>query len=418
MIEALYKFITDCGYAVLTPYWGTRLRKHPVEWNQRLAKDPAKYLPSGLAECIWAHASSVGEVRVLHRLMGALKTKRPELRYCISTYTKMGQALAKELFPEATAVFYFPLDSRRPLTRLLDHFQPQAVIFVETEIWPYFLRFCLRRTIPVILANGRISEKSHRWYRMIRSSLAPLFGAYRRFIMQSEVDAARMTAIGADPARVVVAGNMKYDTNGSGSQPSKRKSVRQSLKLQPDEVLMIAASTRPGEEEIICRAMSDIESFPKRLKLLLAPRHLDRLEEVAGHINQCGVAFVTHSNLLAGAEPAPIILMDKMGLLAELFYGADISFVGGTLVDIGGHNLMEPAQAGVPVLFGPSVHNVQEAADRLLAAHQGMMVHDAAELAEAVNKFCRGEITFRKIQANGESATEKTAAVIIEELRL
>lgn len=418
MIESLYKFIANCAYLVLTPYFAWKRRKYPQEWNQRLAIDPKSYLPQSSGQCLWAHAASVGEVRVLQRLIQALKAARPDLKYCISTYTKTGQELAGQLFPDAAAVFYFPLDGRWPLGRLLDWFRPGGVIFVETEIWPYFLRFCLERDIPVILANGRISEKSLRWYRPVRRALAPLFAVYHRFIMQTQMDAERIIAIGADPGRVMVVGNMKYDSNGSGAQPSKRPEVRKRLRLAAGDILFIAASTRPGEEEIICRTLKNIKMFPERLKLLLAPRHLERLEEVEGILSQCGVEYVKYSDLVEGAAMAPIILMDRMGLLAELFYGADISFVGGTLVDIGGHNLMEPAQAGVPVLFGPSVQNVREAADRLLADKQGMIVHDAAEMGEAINGFSRGEIHFRKMQANGSSATDRTAAAIIEELRL
>lgn len=416
----VYKILANAAYLIGWPYLTyQRLKKREV-WQERAAFCPEKYLPENdSSEVIWGHASSVGEVRVLSRLFAALRQARPNLRFCISAYTITGHDLACELFPDATGVFYFPLDSYFPLKRFFAHFHPRAIIMVETEIWPYFLDFCRRGRIPLVLANGRLSEKSGYRYRLFRRWLAPLLANYRKLAMQTSGDAERMIAIGAPADRVIVTGNIKHDPDPVADPSLKRTEVRQSLGVPKEKLLLIAGSTRPGEEEVICQSLERSSMHSGELTLLLAPRHLERLEEVKEILSRHEFPYVLHSELETDrTKAAPVILMDRMGLLADLFYGADLAFVGGTLADLGGHNLMEPVAAGVPVLFGPSLENVRDAANQILQHKQGMMVRDALELSAAIDQFAAGRLTFRRSHSNNSATAEKTSEMIIEEFGL
>jgi 3-deoxy-D-manno-octulosonic-acid transferase len=423
----LYKIVVNAAYAILKPILALKRKKANVEWSQRCVLKQENYLPSpnthppipqktGL--CLF-HASSVGEIRVLERLVQAVVSSNPNLRYCISTYTRTGQELARGLFPNAEAVFYFPLDCYFPLKRFFNRFRPHGIVMVETEIWPYFLDYCRTRKVPLVLANGRLSSKSTNHYKLFRSGLSNLFEPYKKFIMQTDIDCQRMIAIGADPTRVMALGNIKHDHNCEINPEAKRIDIRKKLGIPDDHLLLVAASTRPGEEEIICRALLDLPNFPDKMSLLIAPRHLERLEEVIGLLNDAGFKHKLYSDLETGSQrQTPVILMDKIGVLAELFYGADLSFVGGTLADLGGHNIMEPVLAGVPVLFGPSLHNVKDAADQVIEQAQGMMIHNAEELASAIICFAEGSLHFEKVNTSVPSVAEQTAKIIIRELNL
>jgi 3-deoxy-D-manno-octulosonic-acid transferase len=415
----VYKIIVNLIYLAAWPYLAVKRRGRSEEWRQRCALQPDEYLPIDRDRYLWGHAASVGEVQVLRKLFSALQTERPGLEFCISTYTRTGLALARKLFPEAKAVFFFPLDAHFTWRRFFGVFHPRGVVMVETEVWPYFLEFCLQRDIPIALANGRVSKKSFKRYRLVRRSLAAVLRPYRRFLMQTADDAARIVAMGAESSRVIVTGNIKHDVVDAGDTKTARDGIRKRLRVDDSAFLFIAASTRPGEEEIIAQALERIAGFPGKICCLLAPRHLERLDEVKAILDQHRLEFEIYSALEDGrGRPAPVILMDKMGVLASLFHGADLAFVGGTLADVGGHNVMEPVVAGVPVLFGPSLANVRQAADDIMGRRMGMMVTDADSLAGAVNRFISGDLRFRKYDGNGSTAAADSAAIIIRELEL
>jgi 3-deoxy-D-manno-octulosonic-acid transferase len=420
----LYEVLVNTAYSIFRPLFIFKRVKAKDEWNQRRCINPKE---NGRAPLLWGHASSMGEVRVLARLLEALQNIRPEIKFCISTYTKTGLTLARRLLPQAEAVFYFPLDCYFPLKRLFGHLRPDGIVMVETEIWPYFLDFCRRKNIPLVLANGRLSDRSFRRYKVFRRSLAPLLKAYAKFAMRTEADARRMIAIGAEPERVVVTGNIKHDPVSVSAAKAKWAEVRRSLGIPDGKLFLIAASTRPGEEEIICRALKAVSRFPDEITVLLAPRHLERLDEVFATLKKHEYSYVLYSEIeLRSGFPEPVIIMDRMGILTELFYGADLAFVGGTLGDLGGHNVMEPVAAGAPVLFGPSVFNVKEAADKILEKKQGLMVQNAGELAEAIEQFAKGDLQFPMediasksgYEDSEDSVAQKTARIIIEEFGL
>lgn len=420
-----YKIVLNLAYLLGWPFFAIKSQKSNM-WRQRRAINPDKYLPIDRAhdqidknKLIWLHASSVGEVKVLERLIKALNKTDRKFKYCVSTYTRTGQELARSLFPDAKAVFYFPLDCYIPLRRLFNNFKPDGIIIVETEIWPYFLNFCRDKDIPIILANGRLSEKSVKSYRKFKSPLADLFEIYKKFIVQTENDAQRMEEIGADSNKIFVGGNIKHDKNSFTEEGDSRKAIRETLSINNDYIFFIAASTRPGEEDQICRALKKVNCFPENMKVLIAPRHLERLDEVKDILNSNDFSFILYSELHERKQsPGEIILMDRMGVLADLFCGADIAFVGGTLVEIGGHNIMEPVLAGTPVLFGESLDNVREASEQILSNNWGAMIDSSESLAEALNQFENGELNFEKHISNDKSVADMTAEIIVREFGL
>jgi len=424
----VYKILVNIAYAILLPYFRSKRSKAPIEWSDRMVLESAgrpdadpiyASRGSGRDGFCHFHASSVGEVRVLRRLIDAVKKIRPDIRYSVSTYTRAGHNLAGELFDDAASVFYFPLDCHFPLRRFFKSYRPHGIVIVETEIWPYFLDYCRKHDFPLVQANGRISAGSTKWYRLLRPTLRRLFSGYRAFLMQTDADRDRIIKIGADPDRVRALGNIKYDIDPTVDIEKQRADIRIRLGLPDGTCLLIAASTRPGEEDILCRALRGVSAFPDGMTAMIAPRHLDRLDEVKHVLSKHGHSFALYSDLEDGVPPPTgVILMDRIGLLAELFYGADLAFVGGTLAELGGHNIMEPVLAGVPVLFGPSVYNVQQASEEIIDRNLGRLVHDAGEMADCINGYLRAEIRFDTIEAGASSVAEESAGIIVRELGL
>ncbi|MCK5126333.1 MAG: hypothetical protein KAR42_08755 [candidate division Zixibacteria bacterium] len=410
----IYKYFVNLVYFLAWPVFIYKQSNAAREWKHRRGVDRKLFESIQGANVIWLHASSVGEVGVLERIVSAIKNINPEFNYVISTYTKTGQELAINKFPDAKAVFYFPLDCYFPLRRIFARFNPKGIVIVETEIWPYFLTFCKKYNVPVILANGRLSGKSTSQYRHFRGPLSKAFAVYRKFLMQSDKDAERIESIGADASIISVLGNVKYDSDDNEDNSVKRASVREKLGLRNTDTFFLAASTRPGEEEIICEAIREFGD----LKVLIAPRHLERLDEVKEILDSHNLPYCLYSEKKSFQGRERLILMDKMGILKELFYGADISFVGGTLTDIGGHNLMEPVLAGGPVIFGSSVFNVAEVSEKILASNWGAQVANANDIKAIIQKIKDGSAGFESLSGQTESVSNKTAEIIIKELGL
>ncbi len=408
----IYKIIVNLVYVLAWPFFKIKQMSMPAVWGERRGFYPGL---TQSKDCLWYHASSVGEVRVLERLIKSMRSQRPNLTYVVSTYTITGQELAKSIFEDAEAVFYFPIDCYFPLRRLFELIHPTGIVIVETEIWPYFLDCCRKDNIPIILANGRLSRKSSRDYRHFRDSLARLFSVYKAFLVQSQSDAERIEGIGAEKSRIQVLGNVKHDVESTSERLQKREDVRSDIHLPENEILFIAASTRPGEEIVI---MDALREMPNDVITILAPRHLERLDEVRKILKEYRTDYCLFSELKGTGRKFPVILMDKMGLLKDLFYGADIAFVGGTIAKIGGHNIMEPVLAGVPVLFGSSIFNVEDAAEKIIANNWGQQVRTAEDLADNLRTIIKGASSFKVIASGGESVASRTTDIIIKEFGL
>jgi len=361
--------------------------KYRAGLGQRLGRYPAGLAEVGARRPLWVHAVSVGETVAALPLLSALAARRPDVPLVVSTVTPTGQATARERAREARAVFYFPFDLAAPVGRALETVRPRAVLLMETEIWPVFLLEAARRGVPVGIVNGRISDRSFRRYRLVRPLVARCLRALAFVGAQSPLDAERFVALGAAPARVVVTGNLKVDQAAAPPKPGAATpaSLEAALALPPSPRLL-AGSTHRGEERAVLDAFVRLRAAVPDLRLILAPRHPERLCEVARLLDEGGFRWARRSERPGTAvAPAPdVILVDTIGELAALYGIADLAFVGGTLVEtVGGHNLLEPAAHARAPLHGPHVHNFREIARALAEAGGAVPVADAPGLAEA-----------------------------------
>jgi 3-deoxy-D-manno-octulosonic-acid transferase len=326
---------------------------------------------------IWIHAVSVGEVKAVEKLISRIRQQFPGRPLVVSTTTPTGQQLARDRRDLIDHSFYFPLDLPGAIGRTLDRVRPQLVIIAETEIWPNFLRICRQRNVPVMMINGRISDKSLPGYAKLRRWLRPVLDNYLVLGMQSEQDRDRIESIGAKAERVAVFGNLKYDI----APPTRPLDAKLVAFLRNWRELWIAASTMPGEDELVLDSYIALKQSRPDLKLMLAPRHPDRAENILALIKARQLIGMRRSAL---GYDGDVLVLDTVGELASCFEFASIVFVGGSLVERGGHNVLEPASHSKPVVFGPHMENFREISKLFLEAQAAIQIEKASELAPAV----------------------------------
>jgi 3-deoxy-D-manno-octulosonic-acid transferase len=340
---------------------------------------------------IWIHAVSVGEVLAVSRLVKALDTALPDYFVAVSTTTRTGQALARELFG-SNRVFYCPLDLPWAVRAYLNALKPTLFVLAETEFWPNLLSGCFRRSIPVAVVNARISDRSWPRYRRLRGLWAPFLGQLSKILAQSELDAERLKAIGCLPERVSIAGNLKFDVRSA----SEADATVQLRTRGSDLRFIVAGSTLEGEEVALLEAWPRLLETDPQLALVLAPRHPERFEAVAALLEKLGVVWVKRSDWRTERQskspmllvPGQIVLLDTIGELASVYSLAAVSFVGGSLIPAGGHNPLEPAQFGAPIVMGPHYANFRAITDDLLA-HDAIRITELENLANVlVNLVC------------------------------
>jgi 3-deoxy-D-manno-octulosonic-acid transferase len=339
----------------------------------------------GNATTTWVHAVSLGEMTAAVPLIRALQRQDPAAPLVLTCATPTGRARAQVLFGERATVRYLPYDSPGNLRRFLRRVRPRRLVILETELWPNLFAACAQARVPVILASARLSERSVARYRRAGSLFRALFAGDVTVGAQSEADAARFRAIGADPARTHVVGNVKFDIDVDAAAVGAGQVLRTALLgARP---VWIAGSTHAGEEETVLAAHARVrERLPGAL-LVLVPRHPQRFEAVAALLAAEAIPFARRTQRRAVAATEPVLLVDTTGELLAFYAAADVAFVGGSLVAIGGHNLLEPAALGMPVLTGPSDANGREIAALLTAAGAVLRVGDAATLAATVERL-------------------------------
>lgn len=353
--------------------WGAG---YPLALRERLGFVPVTPGPARF----WVHAVSVGEVMAAVPLVRALRARWPGVEVVVSTVTATGARVARERLPEAAALFVLPLDLPGATRRAVRRVRPRCFIALETEIWPNLLRALREAGVPATVANGRISDRSYRGYQRVRCLLGRVLDHVALFAMQSEESARRIATLGARPERVVVTGNLKMETPAAGAGTA--APWRRLLGLDPGPV-WVAGSTHRGEDEQVLEAFLAVRSAVSGLRLVLAPRHPERAPEVEALVVSRGLTAVRRSRVGAG-PPGEVVLLDTVGELATLYAAADVIFVGGSLVPAGGHNVIEPALCGKPVVFGPHMANFRDAAALLLGAGGAVQVPDARGLAGTV----------------------------------
>jgi len=426
-----YSFLTLLVFVVVSPYFlyqAIRYKKYIGSLRERMGFLPISFNIDG-DESIWIHAVSVGEALTARALAADLKARYPKLRLFLSTTTIAGQQVARRSLSNLDGVFYFPFDWTVTSTRTLNLVKPRLFIMMETEIWPNLLRLCRKRGIKTVLINGRISSRSYPRYRLVKSFFAKVLADVDRFCMQSDESARRLIDLGAHPSRVTVTGSLKFDslelpTATAHGKPRER--VLRFFRLSPSRTVIVAGSTLKGEEAAVLRAFARVKTLMPSALCVLAPRQPERFGEVERLARDTGFMTMRRSDLPIDAEPrADVIVLDSIGELAQLYQLATAVFVGGSLVDHGGHNILEPAVFGKPVVFGPHMQNFKEIADAFLANDAALQVHSEQQLEEAlltlvsdpVRRARLGAAARALVEAN-RGAKTKTMDVITELLPL
>lgn len=374
--------------------FGERLGWLPKEARQALSRQPV----------IWIHAVSVGEVIAARLLLKGLRQQHPDYQLLLSVTTETGRVVA-ERDQLADLVIYFPFDILPAVRRLLDRLHPRIIIIMETEIWPIFIQEAAQRRIPVVLVNGRISERSFPRYRCFDWFFRPILEQLSWLGMQSEPDRQRIIACGAPAERTQVLGNLKYDIPSRSVTQEERYALRERYALPQDVLVFTAASTHPGEEQQLLAIWRDLAADQPNLHMVLVPRHPERAAEVAALVEQHGCVCRRRTRLAASGVTSlaadEVLLVDTVGELTAIYQLSDLVFVGGSLVPTGGHNLLEPAACGIPSLFGPNMSNFREVAALVLQYGAGVQVADQLELLEAVRDFLVSSELRQVIGANG-----------------
>ncbi len=355
-----YSIALGLALAVTLPFWLLGMLRHGkyrAGLRGRFGQVPGTLRPTGpLERCIWIHAVSVGEVLAVSPLVERLKQKFVGTRIAISTTTMTGHALAQKKFGEAD-VFYFPLDFAFALRPYFVHLRPALVVVAETEFWPNFLRLAQAHGARVAVVNARISDRSFPRYQFVRGLLRHVLRNVDLFLAQSELDRERLLAIGADAARVQVGGNLKFDADVP-AQDGFAQRLRAAIPAQAK--VLVCGSTVEGEEELLLDAFQAVLKEHPDVVIVLAPRHPERFDQVAELIAQRGIPLSRRSSWTGDALGNSVFLLDSIGDLANVYRIADLAFVGGSLVPRGGHNILEPAQFGVPTLVGPHTENFRD----------------------------------------------------------
>ena len=327
----------------------------------------------------WIHASSVGEVNLLERfLLGCLEAFEGEILLTVFTDTGKEAALQKYGKYERVHILYFPLDDKVSIQKILTQISLKNLYIIETELWPNLIRFC-KKEARVVVLNGRISNRSFGRYQKIKFLLTPLLQKIDYYYLQTEEDKKRYIALGAKEEYCNIVGNLKFDISMPSYSQEEKEAYRKELKLNTRK-LWVAGSTRTGEYEILLEAFQQLEDYT----LVIVPRHLERVPEIESLLKEKKISYQKYTDE-EKREDIAVLLVDKMGVLRKLYSIADVTFVGATLVNIGGHSLLEPLAYGKTPIFGPYTQNVKEIAKEILEKKIGYQVVDAKTMLEAID---------------------------------
>jgi 3-deoxy-D-manno-octulosonic-acid transferase len=367
------------------------------------------------APSIWLHAVSMGEVSAAAALLRALRARHPAVPIVLSTATPTGRARAQSLFGTEVDVRYLAYDTPGSVRRFLGRVNPRVGVIIETELWPNLLYECRRRAVPVLLASARLTPKSVSRYRRVRSLFGDAVAQNVTIAAQTSEDAERFVAIGASPARTRAVGNVKFDMQLGEEVLATARKLR--AEYLGDRPVWIAGSTHGGEEEQLLAAHAELRQAIAGALLVLVPRHPQRFASVADLLADRKERFDRRSVAARVRADADVLLVDTMGELAALYAAADVAFVGGSLVPVGGHNLLEPAALGVPVITGPYTANSAEIARELMLRGGAVQVADAHTLANVLSQFFSDPDMRRRAGARGREFVEAhrgTVARLVE----
>jgi 3-deoxy-D-manno-octulosonic-acid transferase len=406
LLMFFYSLAWAAALAVGAPWWLWKMAttgKYRAGLAERLGRVPRRLFSGGDSRrVIWLHAVSVGEVIAISGLVRELQAEAAGCRVVVSTTTRTGQQVARERFGSEN-VFYYPLDFALAVRAYLRRLRPQVLVLAETEFWPRMLRECRKAGVPVAVVNARISDRSYPRYLRLRRLWRRILRGVAMALAQSDQDAARLIAIGVPADRVRLGGNLKYDVRANAASPF---AASLGSALPGSAKMLVCGSTLDGEEELLIRAWPSWVAVEPELRMVIAPRHPERFAAVAALIERSGIRWSRRSVWQArgevAVEPGSILLLDSIGELAAVYSLASVAFVGGSLVAAGGHNPLEPAQFGVPILMGPHYENFREMVEKL-RARDAIRIVDAAELGPSLLQLLHDEAEARAMGARAQA---------------
>jgi len=401
-----YEIVSAAAFTLLfTPYALFKMIGAPayrVGIRQRLSLWSDRDKARAGANPVWIQAVSLGEVNSAEPLVRMVGGKG-EIPVFLTSTTATGYDAAGRLQGPDGNYSYFPLDFSPIAQRVLSFVRPRVLVLFETEIWPNLIRAAHSRDIPVTIVNGRISEKSFRYYKMVPKIFNHVLSLIGYCGMQSEKDAERIVALGARPETIQVCGNVKFDSSPPPPSTRSVEEMRGELRLERDAPVIVAGSTHEGEESALLYVYRKILDGQGRARLVLAPRHPERFDGVEATIRAAGFGVWRKSRASEQADPGPetVILLDTMGELAKVYALASVSFVGGSLAKVGGHNIIEPASVGKPLVFGPHMHHFEDVKDAFIRENAAVCVEDEGQLLRTISGWLENP---QKARAVGEAA--------------
>lgn len=427
----LYSLLLAAGFALLLPRFlfdALRHGKYAAGFRERAGDVPRVADAAGGRPVVWLHCVSVGETQAARPLARAVVERFPGHALVVSTTTLTGQRVAREAFGrEAAAVFYFPFDWAWSVRRALRRVRPSAVLVMETELWPRFLRECRRASVPVALVNGRVSEKSFRRYRLVRPFIRRALADLRLAVMQSEADAARLGALGLATEKLRVAGNVKFDFDADAQGDGLTGELRRRFRVDGRRPLVLAASTHAPEERVVVEAFKTLSAgaVGPRPRLLVAPRHPERFAEVASLLEASGLTYArrSHDEREADAD-CDVILLDTVGELRAAYPLAEVVFVGGSVAPVGGHNVIEPAASGRCVVTGAHTSNFKAVVaaflerDALVQLPELSEAEAAPALAETLRTLLSDDARRRETGARARAVLDENRGATARTLAL
>ncbi|MEW6520610.1 MAG: glycosyltransferase N-terminal domain-containing protein [Thermodesulfobacteriota bacterium] len=394
-----YKLLTDIFFALGFPpffLYSCFTGNHQDSIRERLGYYRDLRPANSSRQRLWLHAASVGEVRAAQALLPELRNFFPDAAWFLSTVTRHGQQIAKQQLGGSLSCIYAPLDVNRIVKRSLSKLQPTCYICLETELWPNFLTTAHRSGVKLLLLNGRLSERSLARYKKIPALIRPLIKSFAAIAVISENDRKRFLALGADPANLIVSGNVKYDLPAPTS-PEQADTYRKRLGISRDQQVFIFGSTHSGEETLFIDALCRLRDIINDAIFIIAPRHLNRLGEIEKLLAAHQLAHEKLSQISAGRRRHHTILVDTMGELAALYSIGTFIFCGGSLVPRGGHNIMEAAIWGKPVYYGPHMKDFADAAEILEAHDAGLPIRQPDDFIRSVLALRQSPGHYREI---------------------
>ncbi|MCK9608961.1 MAG: lipid IV(A) 3-deoxy-D-manno-octulosonic acid transferase [Methylomonas sp.] len=411
-------FYLTLPFVLLRLYWrGFKAPEYRRRWLERLGFYPRQ----SAQNVVWFHCVSVGEAEAAFPLLRLMQAEHPQQRFLVTTTTPTGSARVRAVLDTQVEHVYLPYDLPLVLQRFFRHFRPKMAVFMEKEIWPNLFAACAEQQIPLFVINARLSERSARSYQKIPALIKPALECINQIATQTEADRLRFMEIGADAGRVAVLGNIKFDLSIDDSVIAAGQLLKQQF---AERFVWILASTHQDEEARLLPVYARLKKQIPQLLLVIAPRHPERFTAVKNICREQGLNVVMRSDNKAVAALADIYIADSMGELKMLYAAADVAFVGGSLVPVGGHNVLEPALIGVPVLFGPQMFNFAEIAERILAEQAAVQCATPDAIGAAVLQI-QADTDFRdKLTAKAKAfvlrnqgATRRIADMLSHALR-